>query len=197
MLFYLLAFSALARAADYQCRTEFGETLPLRSGKVAWNESARTRPGPAKVKQKNYEAPAGPGTFETRYVTQAGPSFGLIVVCPPGEKCRGAFAGGAETLLLGAPLLDERAPGTGRAELKLTNREHLNLLVRLRKIPAGAGAPLSSSGELKIFREDPLFIQDVGVDDFFAPAPGASTRLAAFEIKIRCRRSGAEANARP
>ena len=198
MLIYLLAFATLAGAAEYECATEFGETVPLSLQKSQgagrrWNENARNAPGRSEVHQRSFERGTDRAELETRYLTRSGPSFGLRIRCPGGEgKCRGAFANGSSTLLLATNLSDERTPATGLAELKLGSREHLGLIVRVKKTAVAAArgtTPVSASGELKIYREDPLFIQDVGADEAMILGPEWYARIAALEIKIRCHRA--------
>jgi hypothetical protein len=214
--FLLTAFSAHFAAAQstYDCTLEYGETVPLAllvlkkeapclgceeagveiptdsldaTRSKFWNESVRQNPLlSTKIKRHGL----APDAFlETRYATQKGEPFSLKVHCPKeGEKCQGSL--GEPTLTRQTKLSNQRVPGAeGKVWLQLTSRDHLNLLSRLER--ASSSGVVSSSGELKIFREDPLFIFDVGVDERLALLPGIEPRLAAFEVKIRCEKEKA------
>ncbi|RZA09918.1 MAG: hypothetical protein EOP11_00150 [Proteobacteria bacterium] len=220
---YLFAFAASAFAESYQCTTEFGETVPLalavlKSGAACegcesaespasripekhldkalskrWNEEARRLTGPGQVKRRELALDNRKIYLDTRYLHRPGPDFKINVTCEK-EKCDGAFEGGKDFLSFPVALVDERTKEGGEAELKFGRREHLGLIVRIKKkavgLPAGGTIPVSASGELKIYRTDPLFIQDVGADEQLPILPGLTERIAALEIKIRCRRGG-------
>jgi len=193
----LLAFPAALQAATYSCTTEFGETVPLalvREGqRQEWNAHARSLPGSSQVKQVKV---SDSETLETRYLTQAGPSFRFELRCKKGAPCEGRLLPSGKVVEL-APLQDlfdrRNAEATGSVTVQSTSRERFGLLVRVRKsaVPLGkeGSIPVSASGELKMFEEARDFVLDVGADEQLPLAGGSFARLAALEVKVRCRRS--------
>ncbi|RYZ98098.1 MAG: hypothetical protein EOP11_21125, partial [Proteobacteria bacterium] len=218
ILSYLLAFalSAAASAATYKCTTEFGETIPLRltvlkagancarceepsseipsaaiddTRSLHWNRLLSQAAGATKVKRHEFLVEERKAYVDTRYFTRAGPAFSLELNCEE-KKCGADFGGAKSTLHFTTPLRDERTAGGGEVEIKIGKREHLGLIVRVKKnavnLAAGGTIPVSASGELKIYRPDPLFIQDVGADEQLAIGSDTFMRIAAIEVKIRC-----------
>ena len=158
---------------------------------ASWNEGLSEDPRwSTRVKRKDYVSGKRQIFLDTRYVTHAGPTFDLELDCAAGAKCTGKLVGLQAPYRLEAKPLDQRLPARGYAELTLGSREHLGLIVRVFKEavrgPGGTRLPISASGELKFFRADPLFVQDVGVDEQLFLLEDFSVRNAALEVKIRC-----------
>lgn len=217
-LLLTLLLAPASPAEPYRCRTEFGESVPLRKAVLKAGQRCSTCAAPGKpippklldaalsatwnegvgndsrwttqAKRKQFQAGDRQIFLDTRYVTHPGPSFTLELDCEPGQKCRGKLAGLAPPYRLNASPVDQRLPAAGYAELTLGSREYLGLIVRIFKAavptPGERTIPISASGELKFYREDPLFVQDVGVDEQLYLLDDFSVRNAALELKIRC-----------
>ncbi len=199
---FILLLSLLShplRAADYSCAVEFGETVPIRKivGETTetWNEAVESDPKlKSKVKRRTLHYKGQTILLDTRYAIRQGTGFDLRIECPrpskavkKASKCSGSFINKESPLRLETSIFNlQGAPSKGYAEISMTDREHLNMIVRVFK--ETASDKVSSSGELKIFREDPSFIQDVGVDEQLPLIDDFSIRIAALEIKIRCDR---------
>jgi hypothetical protein len=175
------------------------------SESVDWNKQAAKAPNiDSLIKRTEFNHNGRMIYLDTRYLKRPGKTFEFDLVCnsetkKAASKCKGAFkAPSSQTtqqkmLQLEAPLYDERIlPNAGEVEISLGNREHLGFIVRVAKraVPTQKAGTMrvSSSGELKFFREDPLFIHDVGVDEQLHLFDQFYTRIAAFEAKIRCSR---------
>jgi hypothetical protein len=180
------------------CKTA-GATIPPnmidRALSAEWNTQVASDSSlRSKVKRKSLSAGDRQILLETRYATQKGPSFTFELNCAQGsDKCSGSFKDTPEANLIKIPVktIDNRLSNRqGRAEISMSAREHLGWIIRLFKevvpLDATSSTPVSGSGELKFFREDPLFIQDVGVDEPLHLIDSHRTRIAALEIKIRC-----------
>ena len=180
------------------CKNE-GATIPPnlidRLQSAEWNAEIAKDPSlRSKVKRKSLVAGDRQVLLDTRYATQKGSTFNFELNCVPGtDKCSGAFKDTGETNFIKIPVktFDTRlSDRQGRAEISMSTREHLGWIIRLFKdvvpLDPTSSAPVSGSGELKFFREDPIFIQDVGVDEPFHLIESHRTRIAALEIKIRC-----------
>ena len=217
-ILWLSLAPTLSWAASYACETEFGETLLLRQTVLkagarcescgtagaeiprelvartqSFNEgvSLPAKPSAPKLRRREFRRGERTAYLDTRYVRHPGPAFTFVLSCgAAGERCRGRFTGSADTerLQLSTKLSDERGKPAGRTEIILGAREYLGFIVRVFKEGAPE-RPVSASGELKFFREDPLFVHDVGVDETLELAPGWYERIAALELKIRCEKS--------
>lgn len=136
--------------------------------------------------------------LDTRYAKRSGPEFKFRLNCEekikdPRQKCAGQFVDSpdASFLKLETPVFDSRIDNNkGSVEITIGSREHLGFITRVFKkavpLTESETIPSSSSGELKFMREDPEFIQDVGTDEQLLLMGDLRTRIAAFEIKIRC-----------
>ena len=177
-----------------ECK-DVSRKIPLKqldaSLSASWNEKLGEDPRwTTTVKRKEYVSGKRQIFLDTRYATHAGPSFRLELNCESGAKCQGKVLDLKAPYRLEASPVDTRLASRGYAELTLGRREHLGLIVRVFKEavpgPGGTKLPVSASGELKFFREDPLFVQDVGVDEQLFLLEDFSVRNAALEVKIRC-----------
>ena len=203
MLSLLLAtfVSLPALAADYDCSTELGETVPLKlsvpgspSRSREWNGHVARDPslGTA-IKRHELSWRGRPVFLETRYAKRAGPTFRLTMTCD--ERCRGDFGDGRKTFEFQSDLYDQRTrPNKGTVALALGDRDYLSLRARISKAAVATrdhrAHPVSASGELGLFSEAPRFTLDAGTDEHFELLPGLHYRLAAFEIKVSCVSSG-------
>lgn len=129
--------------------------------------------------------------FDWRYAKRAGPSFKMSVDCREGSKCSGQFleTENPKLLRLTADLYDKRiVDGRGHAELNISDREVLDLRVRVFKQGKRDGQrfKVSASGEHMILELRPKIIHDVGVDEYLNIAKNLDHRIAALELKIRC-----------
>lgn len=156
---------------------------------VAQNKSLTT-----KRKRKSYLINNRVVLLDWRYVKTSGPSFRLAVECPSNSaKCRGSFLdqSSRSEFKIETQLADGRIPNNrGWVEFHLSDREHLDLRVRVFKEATGDGkvdrVPVSASGEKLFLRTDAGFIMDVGADENLLILENVRHRLAALEIKIRC-----------
>ena len=197
MLTFLLTtlLSMPAVAAEYDCSTEFGETVPLKfevSGKPSreWNGHVARDPslGTA-IKRHELRWQNRPVYLETRYAKRTGPNFRLTMTCD--SKCRADFGEARRSFEFRSALYDQRTrPNEGHVELALGDRDVLSLRARITKAAVATRDhrthPVSASGELGLFSEAPRFTLDAGADEHFELLPGLRYRLAAFEIKIIC-----------
>lgn len=186
-----------AVAAEYDCATVLGETVPLkltvpwsRSRSREWNAHVARDPslGTA-IKRHELRWRGRPVFLETRYAKRAGPTFRLAMNCD--GKCRGDFGDGRRSFELTSELFDQRTkPAVGTVALALGEREYLSLRARIAKAAVSTrehrAHPVSASGELGLFAEVPRFTLDAGSDEHFELLPGLRYRLAAFEIKVSC-----------
>lgn len=136
--------------------------------------------------------------LDTRYAKQPGPSFRFQLDCSekakaPKSKCSGHFVDteNKNFLRLQTAVADRRIKNNqGIVEIKLGDREHLGFITRVFKkaVPLTESEQISTSasGEFKFLHEDSEFIQDVGTDEQLYLLNGLRTRIAAFEVKIRC-----------
>lgn len=198
-LLLLLCASNTLWGAVYNCSTEFGETVPVdftsSFGTLQWNPAIlKSLEVKSEIKKREISFQGKKGILRTRYAKQTGPAFQFQLSCKSHANCKMNFLDGKEGLLLQVPkLFDERLKGNrASATVQITRREHKGLIVRLtkEKIPFYEKVTASSSsGELKMFNEDPKFSLDVGTDEQLVLPEFGTERIAAIEIKINCSNS--------
>ena len=212
MILLLLFSRALFAASTYDCETIFGETLIIKkyvlqekcdvcatygapipgSVTTSFNPGAELWPQQkAQAKRRVFERNGSFIYLDTRYFTRSGPKFQFHLACSEYGKCTPSFEGGGPSLLLKPEqgFYDQRKSGdSGELTLQFTSRDHAGFLARISKISALPGKNVSSSGETKIYREDPEFSFDLGVDEQFELVPGEFNRLATLEAKVNCQR---------
>lgn len=161
-----------------------------------WNKDvAEDTSQSSKRKRKVYSLHERSALIDWRYMKQPGPSFRLSIECPQNQtKCRGSFLDQASPseFRIETRLADRRRPNNrGWVEFALSDRENLDFRVRIFKDAIGDAAeksgPVSASGERIFVRDEPDFIMDVGVDEHLKLFENVRHRLAALEIKIRCK----------
>lgn len=186
-LVLLLLAPQVSLASLYTCVTQLGESVPLRLGERPLNEAARALPGKSSVKKHEYSGLC----LETRYLTQPGPSFSFELECR--ERCEGSLVGGEPLRFAPLPLLDTRVPTHGLISITSARREGFGLIMRVLKsavpLQGGGTLPVSASGEHHFFREEEEFVFDVGADEYLFISEGVRHRLAALEVKVRCKRA--------
>lgn len=206
LLLPLLLFPFTAPAALYTCTTEFGESVPLqatatRAGKPApdlsrtWNQGVKKDQSlKSKIKSEELISEDEKIVFEWRYAKRPGPPFAIDVQCTLTGKCSGKFMNTKDpsALTLETKLFDQRfVTRRGYVQLNLGDREELSLRIRVFKEMNDSAAKetqtLSSSGEHMILSLEPRFIIDVGVDEHLKLSKDLEHRLAALEIKVRCK----------
>lgn len=215
----------LTWAKTYDCRIQFGETVPIRrlvlkkgvrcphcehpqasipaelitpSLSKEWNPKVeKDQSLNSKVKRRVFTHDDRQIFLDTRYATQDGPKFQFELNCPDQNRCDGYFKGVANKALLevDTSTFDQRSPNSaGHLSIQIGRRENLGFIVRVFKrnlaLNPKTQVTLSASGELKFFREDPLFIHDTGVDEPLALMKNLRTRIAALESKIICQTEG-------
>lgn len=211
MIFLFLLSQTLFAASHYDCETIFGETLvirkyvlqekcdscatygaPIPAISMDFNSGAESWPQQkAKAKRRVFERGGRFIFLDTRYFTRSGPKFQFDLTCSEYGKCTPSFPAAAASLLLKPEegFYDQRKnKDSGELTLQFTSRDHAGFLARISKISSIPGKNVSSSGESKIYREDPEFSFDLGVDEQFELVPGEFTRLATFEAKVNCSR---------
>jgi len=216
MFILALAITTIASAAStYHCQTTFGENVPirkfllkerceacespgapvpekfLREKKIELNAAAELLQNQtSKGKRRTFSENGNYVLLDTRYLSQAGNAFKFNLHCPQEGKCIPTFVEGEKVSIkpLG-PLFDKRHPKSfGELTFQFTSRDTSGFLTRIYKKNALRGTELSSSGEMKIYREDPEFSFDLGTDEQIELLPGVYARLAALEAKIVCKR---------
>lgn len=159
-----------------------------------WNPHAEKVSDSSQVKRRLAETKNRRIMLDTRYLHSKGPDFRFELQCAP--KCEGRFLETPDPnrirLDLASGLHDKRPEAKkGYAVISLAKREYFGFIARVFKenIPLknGEQIPVSSSGELKFFKEDPLYVLDTGADEHLHLFEDAYERLAALEIKITCR----------
>ena len=203
--------SSFAISSTYRCTTEFGELIPLRAHTLKSGQSCAdcsdpqakipaakidrrlTRewphpandPAMANTKRKVLTNEGRTIYFDTSYRKHEGPSFEMQLDCEKENSCHGNLKSASAPLTLTARPADLRhKKAEGHAEVSFTRRDYFGILVRVFK-KAGTQA-WSASGEMKFFREDPMFSLDAGADEQLAITPGFTVRIPALEIKVIC-----------
>lgn len=208
MTFVLLILSTQSFSADYDCSTEFGETVPVdltvkgeKDARFSWNpQIVSDTTLRAAVKDKEQTVGGKKAILRTRYAHQKGPDFSFRLKCSAYDKCdmhfldakKGLISNEKYELTLKAPrIYDERLKDNGgHASIMIARRDHKGFIVRVfkNKIPVvdNVVTQTSSSGEIKIFSEEQSFSLDVGTDEQLQLDSEERIRLAAMELKIEC-----------
>lgn len=166
------------------------------------NEYVKTIPGlTTKYKRRVIISMGRTVYLETRYVHHKFNTFEFEMTCAPGNDpewpetshCEGGFKNlDREKIAVELPNFDKRAERHSRVEITMGHKPHLGFIVRLFKdavYPNGRRSRISSSGEMKFFSEEPLFIQDTAVNEPLPLLGEDYFDREALELKIICRKT--------